>query len=277
MIKFLASATLAALAFSASMPATAGKILDKINERGQLSACIKLDYRPFGFRAPNGDAIGLEHDLVADLAKRLGQKLNKTISVEKVSVIAANRVQFLQQGKCDVLIATMTDNAERRKVINIVQPDYYSSGITVIARKSTPIKTWDDIRGKKLCVSQGAFWNKEYQRRYDLDLQAFAGIAEAGQALQDGRCIGNLTDDALAASRLLDTATWGDFEIKLPVQDREPWGVATQYGDDDFAGFLSSTVTAWHRDGILIALEKKWELQPTAFLKEMQEKYKSAK
>ncbi|WP_028600875.1 transporter substrate-binding domain-containing protein [Ottowia thiooxydans] len=277
MIRFFASASLAALTVLASTSAMAGKVMDKINERGQLAACIKLDYRPFGYRAPNGDQVGLEHDLVADLAKRLGQKFNKPISVEKISVIAANRVQFVQQGKCDVLIGTMTDNADRRKVINIVQPNYYSSGITVIARKSTPIKTWDDIRGKKLCVSQGAFWNKEYQRRYDLDLQAFAGIAEAGQALQDGRCIGNLTDDALAASRLLDTAMWGDFEIKLPVQDREPWGVATQYGDDEFAGFLSSTITAWHREGILMALEKKWELQPTAFVKEMQEKYKNAK
>lgn len=277
MINRIVATSIAALLGTLAAPAMAGKVLDKITERGQLAACIKLDYRPFGFRASNGDQIGLEHDLVADLAQRLSQKIKKPVTVEKISVIAANRVQFVQQGKCDVLIATMTDNAERRKVINIVQPDYYSSGITVIARKSTPIKTWDDIRGKKLCVSQGAFWNKEYQRRYDLDLQAFAGIAEAGQALQDGRCIGNLTDDALAASRLLDTATWGDFEIKLPVQDREPWGVATQHGDDEFAAFLSETVIAWHRDSTIIKLEKKWELQPTEFLKEMHEKYKNAK
>lgn len=267
-----AAAAMTAVLFAGS--AYAGKILDKINERGEVVACIKLDYRPFGFRAPDGGMIGFEHDLMEDVRARLSKKLGKEIKLNKIPVIAANRVQFLEQGKCDVLIATMTDNEARRKIIHIVQPNYYSSGITVMARKSTPIKTWDDIRGKTLCVSQGAFWNKAYQQRYDLNLLAFAGIAEAGQALQDGRCIGNLTDDSLAASRLQDTATWGDFEIKLPVQDDAPWGMATQFGDDDFYGFLVETSTDWHRDGTLVALEKKWELPATDFVRSMNEKYK---
>lgn len=270
-----ASAAVALAATMQAAPAEAGKTLDKIKERGEIAACIKLDYRPFGFRDPDGNMLGLEHDLIEDVRVRLSKEFGKELKVEKIPVIAANRVQFLEQGKCDILIATMTDNADRRKLIHIVEPNYYSSGITVMARKATPIKKWDDIRGLTICVSQGAFWNKEYERRYNLKLLAFAGIAESGQALRDGRCVGNLTDDTLAASRLLDKETWSDYEIKLPTQDAMPWGMAIQYGDDDFYKFLVDTSIDWHRTGKIIELEKKWELPPSEFIQEMHKKYKS--
>ena len=60
-------------------------------------------------------------------AKRLGVKL------ELVPVVASNRIQFLQQGKIDLMIATMSDTPERRKIVDIVDPNYYGSGTNVLA------------------------------------------------------------------------------------------------------------------------------------------------
>src|ERR1700742_5030577 len=84
--------------------------LKEIQSRGTLIVGAKADYKPFGFRDPSGAVVGIEPDLAADLAKQLGVKL------EIVPVVAANRMEFLQQGKIDVLIATMSDKPERRKV-----------------------------------------------------------------------------------------------------------------------------------------------------------------
>src|SRR5258706_15492312 len=81
--------------------------IQDIKAKGVLVVGTKADYRPFGFLDPSGMIVGFEPDLAADLAKRLGVKL------ELVPVVASNRMQFLQQGKMDMVIATMSGTPER--------------------------------------------------------------------------------------------------------------------------------------------------------------------
>ena len=105
-------------------------VMDDVKKKGVLVVGTKGDYRPFGYLDPSGKIIGFEPDLAADVAKRLGVKLELT------PVVASNRIQFLQQGKIDLMIATMSDTPERRKVVDIVDPDYYASGTNVMAKKT---------------------------------------------------------------------------------------------------------------------------------------------
>src|SRR5690349_1084068 len=92
-------------------------VLDDIKKKGTLVVGTKADYRPFGYLDPSGKIVGFEPDLAADVAKRLGVKLELT------PVVASNRIQFLQQGKIDLMIATMSDTPERRKTVDIIEPD----------------------------------------------------------------------------------------------------------------------------------------------------------
>ena len=103
---------------------------------------------------PSGAIVGIEPDLAKDVADKLGVK------VEFVPVVSSNRMQFLEQGKIDLMIATMTDKPDRRKVVGIVDPNYYSSGTNILSKKSLGFKTWEDLRGKPVCGIQGAFYNK---------------------------------------------------------------------------------------------------------------------
>ena len=64
-------------------------------------------------------------------------------------------MQFLEQGKIDLMIATMTDKPDRRKVVSIVDPNYYSSGTNILTPKKFGYKTWEDLRGKPVCGIQG--------------------------------------------------------------------------------------------------------------------------
>src|SRR5207302_18185 len=89
---------------SPEMAATAtAQTLDKIKQRGVLVLGSKADYKPFGFRDPSGAIVGFEPDLGKDVADRLGVKL------EIEPVVSSNRMQFLQQGRIDLMIATMND------------------------------------------------------------------------------------------------------------------------------------------------------------------------
>ena len=113
-----------------SATAASADVLDDIKKKGVLVVGTKADYRPFGFLDPSGKIVGFEPDLAADVAKRLGVKL------ELVPVVASNRIQFLQQGKIDLMIATMSDTPERRKIVDIIEPNYYGSGTNILAPKS---------------------------------------------------------------------------------------------------------------------------------------------
>ncbi len=93
-------------------------------------------------------------------------------------------MQFLEQGKIDLMIATMTDKPGRRKVVSIVDPNYYSSGTNILTPKKFGYKTWEDLRGKPVCGIQGAFYNKATSANYGTKIVAFKGTSEAYAALR---------------------------------------------------------------------------------------------
>src|SRR5581483_10985384 len=179
---FLA-ALLALLALGAAAQAD---VLDDIKKRGTLIVGVKPDYKPFGFRDPSGALIGIEPDLAADVAKKLGVKL------ELVPVLSANRMEFLNQGKIDLMIATMSDKPERRKVVQVIEPLYYSDSVNILLRKDAPVKSWEDLKGKKLCGTTGAFYNFVFKQKTAYEIASFDGSEKPLLALKNGDCIGYL-------------------------------------------------------------------------------------
>jgi polar amino acid transport system substrate-binding protein len=259
-------------AIAAAAPPAAAQTLDKIKQRGVLSVGSKADYKPFGFRDPSGAIVGFEPDLAKDVADRLGAK------VEFEPVVSSNRMQFLQQGKIDLMIATMNDTAERRKIVGIIEPDYYASGVNVFLNKKAGIKSWEQLKDQKICAIQGAWYNKPVAEKYGADIVAFKGTAEAESALTQGNCIGWVYDDTFFADHLADPR-WTDYEMPLESILVEPWGLAVKLEERDgpWGQFMAKTVTDWHRTGKLIEYEKKWKIPPSAFLKKMHEEAKSKK
>src|SRR6478736_10035923 len=100
-MKRITSLALACVALLASAPAYAQDSLAKIKEKGVLTVGVKNDYKPWGFLDPSGQIVGLEIDLAQAVADKIGVKL------EMLPVIAANRMEFLKQGRIDMVIATM--------------------------------------------------------------------------------------------------------------------------------------------------------------------------
>jgi polar amino acid transport system substrate-binding protein len=182
-------------------------------------------------------------------------------------------MQFLQQGKIDLMIATMSDTPERRKVVGIIDPVYYASGVAILANKKAGVKSAADLKGKPVCALQGAFYNNDLQSKYTgTDLVAFKGIPEAEQALLDGRCVGFVYDDVvLVWKKAQDAKKWDGFDVvQLSEWKPVPWGIAvkTEELQGPWGKFVSETVTDWLKSGTLKELEKKWVGSNTAWLVE---------
>ena len=103
---------------------------------------------------------------------------------------------------------------------------------------------------------------------------AFVGNAEAKQALRDKKCIAWVYDDSSIMSDL-SSGNWDEFEMPLPSEDDNPWGLAVPIAEKDcvFGRFMSGMQYNWLQSGRLIELEEKWGIQATAFLKAQQERF----
>lgn len=252
-----------------SLPASAD-VLDKIKEKGVLVVGVKADYKPFGFRDPSGAIVGIEPDLAADVAKRLGVKL------ELVPVISANRIEFLQQGKIDLMIATMSDKPERRKAVLAIDPQYYSNSVNILLSKKAKLGSWEDLKGKVLCGTSGAWYNKEVSAKYGAEVKAFDGSEKPLFALKGGECIGYLYDQTFVQGKLLDAEWNTDYAMPLPGVMEAPWILAVAPGEDKFAKFMTDTTLDWMKTGFIVSEEKKWGIEPTDYSKRMHEKYKGS-
>lgn len=270
----LTTGAMAALAaFSAvTLPgrATAADGVDAIKKRGTLIVGVKADYKPFGFRDPSGTIIGLEPDLAADLAKRLGVKL------ELVPVVSANRIEFLQQGKVDLLIATLSDKPERRRVVQAIDPNYYSDFVNVLLPKSSGITDWAQLKGKPLCATSGAWYNKDVARTYGAEIVAFDGSEKPLFALKQGNCIGYVYDQSMLQGKLLDDDWKANYALPLKGILDAPWMMAVAQGNTTLQTAVEDATKDWMKTGFIVNEEKKWGIEPTAYSKAMHEKYKNA-
>jgi polar amino acid transport system substrate-binding protein len=239
----------------------------KVLERGKLVVGVKADYKPWGFRDSSGNLVGMEIDMAQDVADALG------VELELVPVQSSNRMQFLQQGKIDLMIATMSDKANRRKVVGIPSPNYYTSGTNVLAKKGV-VSSWADLNGKPVCGKQGAFYNKQVSQKYGAKIVAFVGNAEAKQALRDGKCVAWVYDDSSIMADLA-SGQYDDYEMPMKTEDDNPWALAVPLEELDgiWGNFMSGMIYNWHSSGRLIELEEKWGIQTTQFVIDMNKRF----
>ena len=81
--------------------------LDDIKKDGTINIGVFSDKSPFGYVDENGEYQGYDVYLANRLGKDLGVKVNF------VSTEAANRIEYLQTGKVDVILANFTVTDER--------------------------------------------------------------------------------------------------------------------------------------------------------------------
>jgi len=253
----------------AGSPALAEDTLAAIKARGTLIVGVKNDYKPWGFLDPSGKIVGLEEDLISDIASRLG------VTTELIPVTAANRMEFLRGGRIDMVIATMGDTAERRKVIGMVEPNYYAGGTNIMAPPSAKFAKWEDLRGRKVCAVQGAYYNRRVSQLYGPELVVFPAVPDALNALAGGNCAAFLFDDTLIQSTLSgNDPKWAGYTMPLQSEDPQLWAIGVRLDDTagPFGVLLHDMSVGWHKSGKLLELEKKWGISASPYLVEMHEK-----
>jgi polar amino acid transport system substrate-binding protein len=266
----LAFAAVALAATQASADAT----LDRIKGRGTLTVGVILSGAPFGYIDPKSQTQkGYNLDIAQALADDLGVKL------ETVTVTPPNRVQFLQQGKVDILIANMQYTEERAKVLDYVKTPYDRSGGAAVGRKDSGLKDWADLKGKSACVSQGSNFTQPLIEQYGAQVKALPSQPESLLALQGGNCDVAVHVGATVALLLQDRPEeWKDYAILFPTElipsDSVIW---LRKGDKDTETVLDNSVKKLHASGKLLEFAKTNRLLNTEYLQQENKALSAAK
>ncbi len=231
---------------------------------------VKRDVPLWG-ELQGGQLVGLEPDLAHDLGRQLGRR------VELVGLNTAERIEALQSGRVDLLIATLSNTPERRQQLHLVLPHYYQSGVNVLVRRNEQVTRWEDLQRRRACARQGAFYNRQVFIEFGLELVPLYDNHVAQHSVWLGRCDAWLHDDT-ALIALLQDPRWSDqFEMPLPSRLNTPWSIAMRRdkADSELARQVSLAVVRWHQSGLLVELERRWGIPPSSFIQAMHQRWRN--
>lgn len=267
-LSLVAAAALCTLAIA--LPVQADATLDKVKQRGKLVVGVMLSGPPFGSIDPSTQKhVGYNVELAEGVAKGLG------VAVETVQVQPSSRVQFLQQGKVDILIANMQWTQERSEILSFVPTPFEEVGGAAIAKKGSGIAQWEDLRGKPVCLSQGSNFTRPLTEKHGAQIKAFRGQPESLLALRGGNCVAAVHVSPTLRELVSGNPDWKDYAIVSPSDlIPSPSVIWLRKGETDTLAAIDKVVQEWLGTGWLITVEQRHGMTPTPLLHQLQAKYR---
>ena len=160
---------------------TVYRTLDQIKESGTINIGVFSDKNPFGYVDENGEYQGYDVYFADRLAKDLG------VEVNYVSTEAANRIEYLQTGKVDVILANFTVTPQRAEEVDFALP-YMNVALGVVSPESRVIdslENWDE--NDEMIVISGTTAETYLTESYpNIKLQKYDTYANAKNAIENG-------------------------------------------------------------------------------------------
>jgi ABC-type amino acid transport substrate-binding protein len=221
--------------------------LGKIQKAGEITIGVKFDVPPFGFKNPQTNEIeGFDVDVGRFIAEGLG------VEPKFIEAISDNRIPFLERGTVDLILSTMTINAERDMEIDFSEPYYIAEG-RILVPKGSDIKGLEDLGGKSVCTALGSTY--EETEAPDADLKLVDTYSECLELLQNKAIDAISTDDVILTGMIIQ-----DDSLQM-VGDRlttEPYGVGIKEGDKQLKRFVDSVLKKVEADGRWEKTYQKW-------------------
>ena len=166
------------------------RTLDEIKASGKINIGVFSDKNPFGYVDENGEYQG--YDIY--FANRLGKDLG--VEINYVSTEAANRVEYLETGKVDIILANFTVTEERAEKVDFALP-YMNVALGVVSPDSNVITSLDNWKAEdRMIVISGTTAELYLTKNYpDIKLQKYDSYATAKSAIENGNGVAWANDN----------------------------------------------------------------------------------
>lgn len=169
---------------------TVYRTVDEIKASGTINIGVFSDKSPFGYVDENGQYQGYD----VYFANRIGQDLG--VKINYVSTEAANRIEYLQTGKVDIILANFTVTPERAQEVDFASP-YMNVALGVVSPDSAVITSLEDIGPEDQVIVISGTTAETYLEKNNpnIRLQKYDAYAEAKTAFENGNGVAWANDN----------------------------------------------------------------------------------
>ena len=221
-----------------STSATAkARTLDEIKADGTIKIGVFSDKNPFGYVDENGDYQGYDVYFAERLAKDLG------VDVNLVSTEAANRIEYLQTGKVDVILANFTVTEERAEEVDFALP-YMNVALGVVSRDDNVVKSLDNWnKDDSIIVISGTTAETYLIENYsEIPLQKFDSYATAKEAFENGTSVAWANDNTEVIAFALQNK---GYTVGIPsLGSNDSIAPAVTKGNDTLLNWINDEIKA---------------------------------
>ena len=156
------------------------RTVEEIQESGTINIGVFSDKRPFGYVDENGDYQGYD----VYFAERIGKDLG--VEINYISTEAANRIEYLQTHKVDIILANFTVTEERAQEVDFALP-YMNVALGVVSHDDNVVTSLEDITDEdEVIVISGTTAETYLEKNYpNIKLQKYDAYAEAKTAFEN--------------------------------------------------------------------------------------------
>ena len=245
------------MAQTARVPAPAA-----LASKGSINYCATIDNPPRAYFDEKQQPIGFEVELGAEMAARMGLKVN-WVQLKFPGLIPA-----LQAQQCDAVMQELFIRPERLEIIDMVPFSRTGQQIVVRRNDNTPGASLEDMGGKKVAVPNGT-------TIHNLAIEANKKLKESGKPEINLVVLPTTTDtfQQLATGQVDavgTTSTAGAYYVRLRPNDFKPkgspfgligTGIGIRKGNTDLTNAVKRSLDSIVADGTYKKLIEKWNMQ----------------
>jgi len=213
------------------------RTLDEIKADGTVNIGVFSDKDPFGYVDENGEYQGYD----VYFAERIGKDLG--VDINYVSTEAASRVEYLETGKVDIVLANFTVTEERAQKVDFALP-YMNVALGVVSPEDKVITSLDEIGADDQVIVISGTTAETYleQNNPEIKLQKFDTYAAAKTAFENGTGVAWANDNTEVIAYSLENP---GYVVGIPsLGSQDTIAPAVSKGNSSLLDWLNDEIKA---------------------------------
>ena len=213
------------------------RTVDEIKESGTINIGVFSDKSPFGYVDENGEYQGYD----VYFGNRIGEDLG--VEINYVSTEAANRIEYLQTGKVDIILANFTVTEERAQEVDFALP-YMNVALGVVSPEENVITSLDELGADdEVIVISGTTAETYLEKNYpNIKLQKYDAYAEAKTAFENGNGVAWANDNTEVIAFTIENP---GYTVGIPsLGSADTIAPAVTKGNESLLNWLNDEIAA---------------------------------
>ena len=213
------------------------RTVDEIKESGTINIGVFSDKSPFGYVDENGEYQGYD----VYFGNRIGEDLG--VKINYVSTEAANRIEYLQTGKVDIILANFTVTEERAQEVDFALP-YMNVALGVVSPDSRVITDLSQIGAEDEVIVISGTTAETYLEKNnpEIKLQKYDAYAEAKTAFENGNGVAWANDNTEVIAFAIENP---GYTVGIPsLGSADTIAAAVTKGNETLLNWLNDEIVA---------------------------------